>query len=114
MTPTTTVKEIKFYIGQEFNHDGHMLRDVFDRKTQAFKYLAEKFGGFTAVTASGGWHNPDTGQLVIEQSLVVTVLDYHSVADSKIEATAKFLAATFNQHTVLVTTQEVGKMEVTL
>lgn len=91
------MRRVTFFVGQT-NSNGEAL-DISVAQFAAFEYLAENFGGFTAIPVVGGWKNPANGSTVVENALRIEVLT--DVSERTLENAAKFLRETFKQEEVI-------------
>lgn len=68
-------------------------------------HLADKYGGYTVLTGSGAWKNPETGQKVTEE---VNILEIIGMKEGQAQSTAKWLADKSQESEVLWTHQEIN------
>jgi hypothetical protein len=69
------MRRIRFYVGTQqgtTNGDGSQL--TWDEFRSVYEWLSNRYGGYTAQSARGGWIDP-SGKLVNEPSLIIEVLD---------------------------------------
>jgi len=94
-------KQITITIGQGVDRDGKSLSyRLPDLKREALVLTAKVLGGYTATESRGGWIDP-RGNLIEENSLVITsIVPEESV--NAVKTLAKLLGEIFNQEQVMV------------
>ena len=93
------MQKYTLYIGTQYDRNQKALKNPAALVELAKKMTAEVFGGFSATTAQGGYIMQATGDLVTEQSLVLTV--FADDVASIVQHTKK-LCALFSQESVLL------------
>ena len=87
-------------------------------RTAALEMLGRRFGGFTVDDVTGGWVDPATDELVVEDSLRVVVHDSSALYSEddvvvrnfylEVEEVGRTLAAMFAQKCILVSVEPVA------
>lgn len=90
-------QEIKFHVGIGDGVETKLLHSVIEQ-------LSKAYGGVSVQTVSGGWWSEDQKKIVIESSLIFSlILDY---PHEGLEKTGEWLRGLFHQEAVLTTAQE--------
>ena len=96
-------RKYTFYIGVEFDKDGVRLGDYKLSMYRLDDFIGLEFGGFTRTDATGGWKNGEDASVILEHSLVYTVISDREPEDLKsIAALARVL---FRQTAVMMTVE---------
>ena len=98
------MRKVTFYIGQGFNKAGQAIPQelIQSREQEAFVYLIETFGGFTALYGIGGFKNGEGG--TVEPTTAIVVLTEES--DRSVENAGKHLREHFDQTEVVYTIED--------
>ncbi len=101
------MKRVYFGIGQGLDRHAKPLRNVATLRLEAYKHIANTFGGFHASIGEGGWMSPVNG-LMLEESLGITVFTDRltSVFD-----VANYLRDLFLQESILVAIEPVESLQ---
>lgn len=101
---------ITFTIGIGKDKDGREIspaeRVLFTKRACAM--VAREFGGYTATTAVGGWVAPN-GELIEEESLVISAVTETPGNYEAAKELAKVFKGLFNQACVMVTREVVNR-----
>lgn len=92
-------ERIEIITGEGLDRYGAPITDVLGKEHDAYKLVAEAFGGYSANHLDGGWIS--NAQLIQEPALDITAL----VEDSdlgKVQGVAEAVRALFNQQSVIV------------
>lgn len=79
-------------------------------QNDAFHYVSQAFGGYTATLGKGGWTSPQ-GNLIQESSLVIEVVVTEPDKLIRVRRVAERLRDMFEQQCVLVTKEELTEVE---
>ncbi len=100
--------KVTFAIGQRFDRVGVEIFSLGLKKNLARNKTAELFGGYSELTAEGGWVN-GKGILITEPSMLLVV--YTDLDYDVCEIHAEWLAELFNQESVMVAVEPVTTLE---
>lgn len=87
------------YVGTQYDKDAKTVKNAAELIRLAKQQAAERFGGFSASEAQGGYIMKSTGQLVTETSLVLTIFISEGAT---LNGFAADMARLFNQESVLL------------
>lgn len=93
------MKRYTLYIGTQFDFKGEAIKDAAQREKTILAAIAGRHGGFSVQHVTGGYIMQNSGQLVTETSLQVTIFSDSLPA---ILESARQAREVFNQESVLL------------